>query len=75
MYYAPKEHNPPNIHTYYQDVRATFGIENAEMLEGKMPTRQKKIIMAWIEIHKDELLANWQLYQNGEKPFKIAPLK
>ena len=25
-------------------------------------------IQAWIEIHKDELLANWNLCQNGEAP-------
>jgi len=31
--------------------------------------------MAWAELHKDELLANWQLASNGEMPFKIEPLK
>ena len=75
MYYAPKEHNPPHIHAYYQDTRATYGISDAELIIGKMPVRQQKIIMAWIEIHKEELMANWQLCQNGEKPFKIEPLK
>jgi len=26
MYYAPKEHNPPHIHAYYQDFKATINI-------------------------------------------------
>ena len=33
------------------------------------------MVQAWIEIHKEELLADWQLCQNKEQPFKIAPLK
>ena len=40
----------------------------------KMPSRQIRMILAWIEIHRDELLADWELCQNGEKPFKIEPL-
>lgn len=75
MYYAPKEHNPPHIHTYYQDFRSTWLIESGELLDGNMPARQQKLIQAWIEIHRDELLANWNLCQNGEKPFNIEPLK
>lgn len=75
MYYAPKEHNPPHIHAYYQDSRATLSISNGEKLDGDMPGRQLKLIQAWIEIHKDELFANWALCQNGEKPFQVEPLK
>ena len=75
MYYAPKEHNTPHIHTYYQNYKATFGISDCEMMEGKIPVRQKRFIQVWIEIHKDELMADWELCQNGEKPFNIEPLK
>ncbi|MCF8360231.1 MAG: DUF4160 domain-containing protein [Prolixibacteraceae bacterium] len=75
MYFAPKEHNPPHIHAYYQDSVIVINIQDGEILDGKMPTRQLRLIQAWIEIHKDELIANWNLCQNGEKPFKIEPLK
>jgi hypothetical protein len=75
MYYAPKEHNPPHIHAYYQDFRSTINIDDCEILEGKLPARQLRLIQAWIEIHQDELLADWKLCQNGEKPFSIDPLK
>ncbi len=44
-------------------------------MQGEIPTKQYKLIQAWIEIHKDELIANWELCQNGEKPFLIEPLK
>ncbi|HHG85050.1 MAG TPA: DUF4160 domain-containing protein [Bacteroidetes bacterium] len=34
-----------------------------------------KLVQAWIEIHKDELMADWELASNGEQIFKIEPLK
>ncbi|MEW6744686.1 MAG: DUF4160 domain-containing protein, partial [Planctomycetota bacterium] len=34
-----------------------------------------RLLLAWIEIHRDELLADWQLAVNGQHPFKIDPLR
>ena len=75
MYYAPKEHNPPHVHAYYQDSKGSISISDGELLVGKVPRKQLRLIQAWIEIHRDELLADWELCQNGEKPFNIEPLK
>lgn len=44
-------------------------------MQGSLPAKQLRLVMAWIEIHSEELLANWALCQNVEKPFKIEPLK
>ena len=44
-------------------------------MEGELPTKQLRFVIAWIEIHKEELLADWKLCQNGEKPYSIEPLK
>jgi len=75
MYYAPKEHNPPHIHVYYQDVTASIEINTGEVLKGELPTRQTRMVQAWIEIHREDFLANWKLCQNKEQPFKIEPLR
>ena len=75
MYYSPKEHNPPHFHVYYNDFKATVDIKKCTMLEGDLPSRQKKLVFAWTEIHQEELLANWQLCSNGEQPFQIEPLR
>lgn len=75
MYYGPKEHNPPHIHAYFQDYTITVRISDGEVMEGKIPTKQLRLIQAWIEIHHDELFADWTLCQNGEKPVQIKPLK
>ena len=75
MYYAPKEHNPPHIHVYYQDERAVIEIEDCRMTQGNLAAKQLRLVIAWVELHREELEADWQLCQNGEKPFPIAPLK
>jgi hypothetical protein len=40
-----------------------------------MPTNKLKLILAWMEIHKDELLADWDLAISGMNVFQIEPLK
>lgn len=75
MYYAPKEHNPPHIHVYYQEYKAIINIINCEIIGGELPSKQQRLVLAWIEIHNEELIADWNLCQNGEKPFSIEPLK
>ena len=75
MYYSPKEHGPPHIHVYYQGAVVAINIANCEIRKGKLPNRQKRLMDAWIEIHREELMADWQMCQNGKKPFKIQPLK
>ncbi|MDI9338864.1 MAG: DUF4160 domain-containing protein [Alphaproteobacteria bacterium] len=75
MYFAPLEHNPPHIHVYYQELEATFSIQSGDILNGELPKNKIKLIQAWIEIHYEELMANWTLCQNGELPFNIDALK
>ena len=75
MYCSPGEHNPPHFHAYYQNHRAIINIRKCEISEGKLPKKQSKLVLAWSEIHKDELLADWKLASKGELPFPIEPLK
>ena len=74
MYYAPKEHPPPHFHAYYAEYKTIVDIRTCEISEGYFPTKQTKLILAWAELHKDELLADWKLLENGEEPFKIEPM-
>ena len=67
MYYAPKEHGPPHIHVYYQNKTAVINISNCEITSGNLAARQIRLVSAWIEIHRDELYADWNLCQNGKK--------
>lgn len=75
MYCSPGEHNPPHFHAYYQNYRAIIDINTGEVSGGKLPSKQTKLVLAWAEIHKEELLADWELASKGELPFSIEPLK
>ena len=73
MYY--KDHQPPHIHVQYQDCNAVIDVLTGNMTEGKLPTRQLRFVQAWVEIHRDDLIADWELCRNSENPFKIEPLR
>jgi len=73
MYY--KDHQPPHIHVQYQIENAIIDILTGNITEGNLPIRQLRYVQAWVEIHRENLLADWELCRNGENPFKIDPLK
>ncbi len=71
MFY--NEHNPPHIHVEYQDFKAIITI-NEGIIEGKMPKTALKLIFEWMELHKDELLKNWEKIESKKPIDIIAPL-
>ena len=70
-----ERHHLPHIHVRYSGEKASVAIEDGRILAGGFPPKQLKMVQAWIEIHKDELLADWELAISGEEPFRIAPLQ
>jgi hypothetical protein len=75
MYCGKAEHNPPHVHVYYQKTKAVLDIRKCEIIGGSLPRRQARLVLAWAELHRDELLADWRLAINGEHPVEIEPLK
>jgi hypothetical protein len=39
-----------------------------------LPPNKLKLVVAWVEIHKDDLFADWELAVNGKQHFKIRGL-
>lgn len=74
-YFDTQQHNLPHIHVRYQQHEGIFNISTGDLIAGSLPIAKTKLVQAWIEIHKDELMANWELAINGENIFKIDPLK
>ena len=74
-YFDNQQHSTPHIHAHYQDSQAIIEIPSGKLLEGDLPKNKQKLVDAWVEIHQEELLADWQLAINGESVFKIDPLK
>jgi hypothetical protein len=69
-----EKHHSPHIHVEYQGQVGTYAISDGELLAGKLPPNKHKLVVAWIEIHKDDLAADWALAVNGQTPFKIKGL-
>lgn len=75
MYFLDnKRHHQPHIHVEYQGVEAVVAIPTGEVLEGNIPSNKLKLLAAWIEIHQEELMADWALAIKGNPIFKIEPL-
>ncbi|MCL4511818.1 MAG: DUF4160 domain-containing protein [Bacteroidetes bacterium] len=70
-----RKHKHPHIHVKYQDDEAVISIPDGKLLDGELPTAKMRLVLAWIEIHKDELMADWDLAISGQQPFKIDPLR
>ena len=70
-----RQHKSPHIHVKYQDDEAVFRIPDGELLSGEILPAKMKLVAAWIELHRDDLMANWQLAVSGQQPYKIEPLK
>jgi len=74
-YFDNKKHHLPHIHAQYGEEEAVILIPEGNVIEGSLRTAKLKLVQAWIEIHRDELMADWQLAVNGQAVFKIEPLK
>jgi hypothetical protein len=76
LYYLDnKQHKLSHIHAKYQSDEAIISITDGNILEGSLPVNKMKLVQAWIEIHKEELMADWELAVQGEQVFKIEGLK
>jgi len=76
MYFMDnRQHKTPHIHVKYQGQEVVVALPDGDVLEGNIPPSKMKLLQAWIEIHKDELIADWELAVSGEHPYKIDPLR
>lgn len=48
------------FHFLLNEYRVLIEIENGTVLKGLFPFKQLKLVLAWNEIHKEELLNNWK---------------
>ena len=52
-----------------------FSIADGSLLAGAITASKSKLVQSWIEIHRDALMADWELAVNGETSFAIEPLR
>ena len=68
------QHHKPHIHAKYAEHTAVFDIDTAEVIEGKFPPKETRLVQAWILLRQRELAADWDLASQNEMPFKVKPL-
>lgn len=75
FYFDNKVHHLPHIHIEYGGQKAVMSIPEGGLLTGEFPSNKLKLVQAWIEIHQEELMADWTLAIEGSTVFKIEALK
>jgi len=74
-FYDDERHKLPHIHAKYQGQEASFSILDGAIICGELPQPKVRMVQAWIEIHREDLQADWELAVNGQAPFSIDPLR
>jgi hypothetical protein len=69
------DHFPEHFHAEYGEFKVIVSIKESAAIKGALPAKQLKLVLAWCEIHKDELMENWNHAMKNEEISKIDPLK
>ena len=68
------DHAPPHFHAKYAEYEITVNILTG-VVEGKFPKRALHHVLEWYELHRQELMENWELCQKDEALKTIKPLE
>jgi hypothetical protein len=74
IFHDDSQHHRPHFHVYYGNYEASVAIDG-ELLAGKLPVKQLKLVQAWAVIHEDELYAAWNNAVRSIPFDKIDPLQ
>jgi len=74
-FFDNRKHKAPHIHVKYGGSEAVISIPDGNLMEGAIRQNKLKLVTAWIEIHQDELMKDWELAITGQTVFKIEPLR
>lgn len=69
------DHQPPHFHVEYQGQKALVGIDPLVVLQGALPNRVLRLVLAWGELHRDEIVQDWELAREGKELLFIEGLK
>lgn len=68
------DHALAHFHAWYNEYKVIVSIKDG-VVKGEMPGRALKMILEWLEQHREELMENWEKAQKGDTLSRIAPLK
>lgn len=56
-------------------VPRAFSILDGALLSGEIPPAKARLVQAWIEIRREDLMADWELAINGQTLFPVDLLR
>ncbi|MDR3299258.1 MAG: DUF4160 domain-containing protein [Candidatus Accumulibacter sp.] len=65
----------PCVFARCRDAEAVFSIHDNAVVAGAFPFSKQVLVQAWIEIHREELIANWENGKTDGDFFRIDPLR
>ena len=68
------KHHKPHIHVQYGEYHCSFDFDG-NIIAGEIPNKQRKLVEAWIELRKEELISLWEIVQNGKRFFLHRTIK
>jgi len=68
------EHPPPHFHVRYGEYEASFIIETGAVLRGRVPPRIRGMVEEWADLHREELMENWNRAMEEQEIIPIDPL-
>jgi Domain of unknown function (DUF4160) len=69
------DHDPPHFHARHAGGEAKVQIDTLEVIDSTLGRRQLRFVLAWAELHQDELADNWRRARAGETLREIEPLR
>lgn len=69
------DHSPPHFHVRYGSQKALVGIDSLTVLRGRLSPRMLGLIVEWAALHREELMADWELARRQAVLNKINPLE
>ncbi|MDX1507288.1 MAG: DUF4160 domain-containing protein [Woeseiaceae bacterium] len=73
MYY--NDHPPPHFHARYGEFEIRVEIETGDVMSGEMPKRQEGLVLEWLDLHREELMEDWERAESRLPLFRIDPLE
>jgi hypothetical protein len=73
MFWA--DHRPPHFHASYGEHEAVVDIRTGSVIRGSIPPTAAALTLRWAQLHREELLENWELCAKMQTPRKIPPLE
>ena len=69
-----EDHPPPHFHAVYGNNEALIDILTAEIIAGALPLGARSLVRQWAELHREELMEDWNRARTSQPLRRIEPL-